>query len=378
MISMDFITALLALSVVRATPVTLGALSGILCERTGIINIGIEGTMLMSAFTSFITSAYAGRIVAAESGDNVLALAVGVLVGVITGAIMGFLLGILSIRYKVDQIVGGTVLNLLAIGLTSYLATVMIDDQNLAGIGVLPEIHIPLLADLPVLGPILFDNQPITYLMFIIVFVLHVALFYTPWGLRSRAVGEHPRAADTVGINVNFMRYLNTTIGGMMAGLAGAFLTLESVGSFRKGVMTNGRGFIALAVMLSGNYKPINALLIALLFGVSEALSIQLQMMSNQLMVLIQVVGLGLLAGGGIVAIFQWLRDRSRKPWIAVAANLIGLQILVLSLVIEIPDQTVPHQILGLPPYILTIFVVAGVVGNVRPPAAEGKVYEKL
>lgn len=365
MLDMSFFTNLLSLSVVKATPLVLGALAGILCERSGIINIAIEGMMLMAAFTGFLGAVLSNSLLT------------GVVTGVLTGALLGFFLALLSIYYKVDQIIGGTVLNLMAIGLTSYFSVTIIDENNLAGIGVLPAIHIPILADIPFIGPILFDHQPITFLMLILVFVMHGALFYTPWGLRTRAVGEHPRAADTVGIRVNRMRYINTTIGGMVAGLAGAFISLEAVGSFEKGVMTNGRGFIALAVMISGNWRPINALIIALIFGASEALGGRLEWGDvNQLATLLVVVGAALWVFGGLWGLLRYARRR-RIPWLQVILALVGLLMLVTPLVVDIPDERIPVQFLGLPPYVLTIIIVAGLVGNVRPPAAEGEVYEK-
>jgi simple sugar transport system permease protein len=210
-----------------------------------------------------------------------------------------------------------------------------------------------------------------------------VALFYTPWGLRTRAVGEHPRAADTVGIRVNRTRYMNTMLGGMMAGLAGAFITLESVGSFESGVMTNGRGFIALAVMISGNWRPVNALWIALIFGVADALSVRLQLGDvNQLQTLLVVAGLGMAIIGGIWALGRYLRHRrdpeqTPLPVVQAVVAAAGVVMLLVPALVQIPEIEIPFQFLGLPPYILTIIIVAGLVGNVRPPAAEGKVYEK-
>jgi ABC-type uncharacterized transport system permease subunit len=366
MVSGEFLISLLSLSVVKATPITLGAMAGILGERSGIINIGIEGMMLMSAFTGFLGAVFANN------------LWIGLLVGALTGAVMGLFLALLSIYYKVDQIVGGTVINLLAMGITTYFSVILIDKGNLSGIGVLPEIHIPLLADIPFIGPILFEHKPITFTMLILVFVLHVLLFYTPWGLRTRAVGEHPRAADTVGIHVNRMRYLNTSLGGMLAGLGGVFIALEAVGSFEKGVMTNGRGFIALAVMISGNWRPINSLLIALLFGAAEALGVRLQLGDmNQLATLMLVGGLGLLVIGGLWALERLVHQRDRVPYIQLVTAAVGLVLFITPFIAVIPDIEIPFQFLGLPPYILTIIVVAGLVGSVRPPAAEGKVYEK-
>lgn len=365
MLDERFVIGLLSLSVVKATPIVLAALSGLVCERSGIINIGIEGMMLLSAFT--------GSLAAILSRS----LGVGVIAGLLTGAVTGLFLAVLSIRYKADQIIGGTVINILAAGITSYFAVVIIDNNDLSGIGVLPTIRIPILSEIPIIGPILFARQPITLFMLVLVFGLHVALFYTPWGLRTRAIGEHPRAADTVGIHVNRMRYINTMIGGMLAGLGGAFLSLESVGSFEPG-MTTGRGFIGLAVMISGNWRPINALFIALLFGASEALGVRLQLGDvNQLQTLMVVAGWGLFIVAAIWALSKYRSDRTVIPWVQIISAAVGLVLVLTTYVAQIPDTTIPFQFLGLPPYILTIIVVAGLVGSVRPPAAEGKVYEK-
>ncbi len=292
----------------RATvPLVLGALSGILCERSGIVNIGIEGMMLAGAFGAFVAK------VATNDWPLPSSLLLGVLAALLIGGLMGLLHATLSIRFRMDQIISGTVLIILATGFTSYLF-----DRNAVAQGKFSAVPIPMLADIPVIGRILFENPPLTYLALILVAVTHVALFYTRWGLRTRAVGEHPRAADTVGINVNRYRYVNTTIGGMLAGLAGGFLVLEAVGQFQEG-MTAGRGFIALAAMIFGNWNPFGALGASLLFGYTQALQ-------NEL----------LLAG----------------------------------------FTTVPRQFVSMLPYVVTIIAVSGFVGRVRPPAAEGKVYE--
>ena len=230
----------------RATiPLALGAMSGILCERTGIINIGIEGMMLAGAFAAFVAK------VATNGWPLYASLAVGVLAALLVGGLMGLLHGTFSIRYRMDQIISGTVLIILASGLTAYLF-----DRNAIAVGKFSAIRIPLLADIPVIGDILFKNPPLTYLALLLVVVLHVTLFHTRWGLRTRACGEHPRAADTVGINVNKYRYFNTMLGGAVAGLAGGFLVLEAVGQFQEG-MTAGRGFIALAAMIFGNWNAV-------------------------------------------------------------------------------------------------------------------------
>lgn len=302
----------------RATvPLVLGALSGILCERSGIINIGIEGMMLAGAFAAFTAK------VATNDWPLLASLLFAVLIALLMGAVMGWLHAVLSIRFRMDQIISGTVLIILATGFSSYLF-----NRDAVAIGKFTNVRIPVLADIPVVGRVLFENPPITYLALILVVVVHVALFYTRWGLRTRAVGEHPRAADTVGINVNRYRYVNTSIGGMLAGLAGAFLVLEAVGQFQEG-MTAGRGFIALAAMIFGNWNPFGALAASLLFGYTQALQ-------NEL----------LLAGINSFAL----------PGIG--------------------DINVPRQFISMIPYIVTIVAVSGLVGRVRPPAAEGKVYE--
>ncbi len=302
-----FGTSALSYMLRASVPLILGALSGILCERSGIVNIGIEGMMLAGAFAAFVAK------VATNSWPLTASLCFGVLIALLIGALMGLLHATFSIRFRMDQIISGTIIIILATGFSSYLF-----NRDAVAEGKFLMIRIPLLADIPVIGPVFFENPPLTYLALILVVVVHVALFYTRWGLRTRAVGEHPRAADTVGINVNRYRYMNTMMGGMLAALAGAFLVLEAVGQFQEG-MTAGRGFIALAAMIFGNWNPFGALGASLLFGYTEALQ-------NEL----------LLAG----------------------------------------VASIPRQFVSMLPYIVTIIAVSGFVGRVRPPAAEGKVYE--
>jgi ABC-type uncharacterized transport system permease subunit len=294
-------TGILNATLRQSTPLVLGALCGLLGERSGVINIGIEGQMLLSAFVGFLVT------VATRS------LLAGVLAGMTMGALLGLFLAFMSVTLKMDQIIGGTVINIMALGLTSFFYQA---GQTIPG--KLPALDLGFLAEIPLLGPVLFRNPPITYMALILVFAIHYALFYTRWGLRTRAVGEHPRAADTVGINVYRMRYMNVMLGGAIAGLAGAFLTLESVGSFER-AMTNGRGFVALAVMIFGKWTPLGSWGAALLFGFANAVQTQLQFSGT-------------------------------------------LQI--------------PHQFIGMLPYVLTIVVLAGFVGRSRPPAAVGQPYE--
>jgi simple sugar transport system permease protein len=290
-----------------ATPIALGALAGILCERSGVVNIAIEGTMLFSACIAYI--------IALSSGSAL----VGLVVAMLAGSAIVMIHAVLSLHYKTDQIISGTVINILAVGVTGYLRTSVILPLQTSGYAgaALPQIDIPLLSSIPVLGPMLFQHKPITYLMLILVPVTSYMLFRTPWGLRTRAIGEHPRAADTMGINVNRLRYLNVWISGFLAGLAGAWFSIEASYNFDD-VMTNGRGYIALAAMIFGNWTPFGALSGALLFSAADALQIKIQ----------------------------------------------GF------------DFALPSQFVQMLPYVITIVVLAGVIGKARPPAASGKPYE--
>lgn len=289
--------AVLASAIRQSTPLALGALCGLMGERSGIINIGIEGQMLTAAFIGFLAHVWTGNPY------------VGIVMGLCAGMVMGLVLAFMSVTLRMDQIIGGTVINIMALGLTGYLYQPGLTTQ-----GKLQAIPMGVFADIPLIGPILFSNPPITYLTPLLVIGAHFFLFHTPWGLRTRAVGEHPEAADTVGINIRRVQYTNLALGGAMAGLAGAFLTLEAVGSFERG-MTNGRGFVALAVMIFGRWTPLGAWGGALLFGLATAFQTQLQFFG--------------------------------------------------------PLQ-IPHQFIGMLPYLLTVVVLAAFVGRSRPPAALG------
>jgi ABC-type uncharacterized transport system permease subunit len=323
------ITSMLATTIAVATPLTLGALSGLFCERSGVVNIGIEGMMLGAAFFGWLAAIYMNTIFHMAP---LISLIVGVLVAMLTGGLFALLHAALSITFKVDQIIGGTVINILAIGITGFLnrqmffgAGSVFGGQIPHAPGVLPRIAIPLLSDIPTIGRI-FEQQPITWAALILVLVTHFVIFKTRWGLRTRAVGEHPRAADTVGINVYRMRYLNVIIGGMLAGLGGGFLTLESISSFEP-LMTNGRGFIALAALIFGNWTPFGAWSAALVFGAAQALQINLQFFRELI-----------------------------PPSLSILQN---------------------SYVVGLAPYVLTMLILTGLIGRTIPPAADGQVYEK-
>jgi simple sugar transport system permease protein len=300
----------LQLSIFAATPLILGALAGIVGERSGVINVAIEGQLLAGAF--------AGAL-AASVAQN---LGVGIIAAALAGALIGALLAVFAIRYAVNQVVLGVVINLLVLGLTSYLyhALMQQDAQTYNSPGVLTPIRIPGLADIPIIGPLLFDANIIVYLMYVLIVVVDVGLFRTRWGLRTRAVGEHPRAADTVGIDVRRIRYRNVILAGLIAGLGGAFLTIGAVGSFSANI-SSGKGFIALAAVIFGRWSPRGAIAAALLFG-----------FTNELQVLLSVVGT--------------------------------------------PVQ-IPSAFLSMLPYVATLFAVAGLVGRVSAPAADGVPYTK-
>jgi simple sugar transport system permease protein len=300
----------LQLSIFAATPLILGALAGIVGERSGVINVAIEGQLLAGAF--------AGALFASVTHSD----GIGIVAAAIAGGLIGALLAVFSIRYAVNQVVLGVVINLLVLGLTSYLyqALMQQDPQTYDSPSVLAPIRIPGLADIPILGPLLFNANIIVYLMYVLIVVVDIGLFRTRWGLRTRAVGEHPRAADTVGINVQRVRYRNVILAGFIAGLGGAFLTIGAVGSFSANI-SSGKGFIALAAVIFGRWSPRGAIAAALLFG-----------FTNELQVLLSVVGT--------------------------------------------PVQ-IPSAFLSMLPYVATLFAVAGLVGKVSAPAADGVPYRK-
>ena len=290
----------------RATPLIFGALAGVLCERAGVVNIAIEGMMLGGAFTGCIVGSASNNIV-------------GLLAGILVGALFGGLLGYLSIKFRVDQVVGGTVINIFALGITSYLAArVLTQYPDLNNPDTFRPIGIPVLENIPFFGGVVFNNTPHVFAAFLFVALVNFALFRTKWGLRLRAVGEHPSAADTVGINVNRTRYVAVFLGGALAGLGGTFFTLDSAGQFEED-MVAGKGFIALAALIFGRWHPVGALGAALVFGFAEEFQ-------------------GRLASLG---------------------------------------SPIPSQFLLMAPYVVTLIVVAGLIGRSRAPAADGVPFER-
>ncbi|MGH2377041.1 MAG: ABC transporter permease [Candidatus Limnocylindria bacterium] len=317
---------LLPIVLALATPLALGALCGVLCERSGVVNIGIEGIMLAAAFTGYL-AAFATH----QSIGPGPALVFGVAVAVGTGALLGLLHAWLCVTVRADQIIAGTIINIGALGMTAYFNRLIITPSGRGGAGVMGPLDLPeWLVALPFAGPLVrmfFEQSPIVMSVLFIVVVLQVLLFRSRWGLRTRAVGEHPKAADTVGIDVFRQRYQNVIAGCALAGLAGAYLTLESTGSFQNG-MTGGRGFIALAAMIFGRWTPIGAFGGALLFGTFTAFG-----------VIVQV-----------------------RP----ADGDLGVLL-----------SSVPTFWYAALPYLLTVVILAGVVGRAIPPAADGIPYEK-
>jgi simple sugar transport system permease protein len=316
------LTGLVANSIVASIPYVLGAMAGIVCERSGVINIAIEGQMLVGAF--------AGALFASSAGS----LGIGLLASVLGGALIAVLLAVFAIRYLVNQVILGVVLNALALGLTNLgFHSIMAGDKNSqeynAG-AVLSPIKIPVLGDIPVIGQAFFDVNIIVYITYVLVILIDIGLFRTRWGLRTRAVGEHPKAADTMGIKVNRIRYRNVLIGGLIAGLAGATLTIGGSGQFNANI-SSGKGFIALAAVIFGRWTPIGSYGAALLFAVFDSIGIAVSILPP--------------SGN-----YQQLGD------------LVAI---------------VPENFYSTLPYIMTIVILAGVVGRSIPPAALGQPYVK-
>jgi ABC-type uncharacterized transport system permease subunit len=309
------LAGLLATTLNKAVPITLGALSGVICERAGVVNIAIEGMMLSGA----MVSAYVGSVARIHIANETVGLWLALAAAVAMGGLLGLLLGVLSIKYKANQIISGTVINILATGFTSYISAKFLQTyQELNNPAIFKAFSIPVLGKIPILGTILFNNNMFVYALFFFLILIQVVLFRTKWGLRLRSVGEHPKAADTLGINVFKTRYTAVILGGMMAGFAGAYFTLGSVGRFDE-VMTAGRGFIGLAAMIFGNWTPFGSFGAGLLFGFADSL----------------------------------------------ASRIAILQI------------NIPSEFLLMAPYIATMVILAGVVGKGHTPAADGEAYEK-
>jgi general nucleoside transport system permease protein len=301
------IPGLLVGGLALATPLVFGSLGGVLGERAGVVNVAIDGQLLFGAFS------------AALVGSATHSPWAGLVAAIVAGVLVSWVLAVFALRYWVDQVIVGVVLNVLVTGLTNFFYTkIFAAVPDLNHTTKFPEVPIPGLSAIPIIGPVLFKHTIIVYVMYIAVFVVWYALFKTRWGLRVRSVGEHPQAADTVGINVNRTRFWTVSIAGAIAGIGGAFYTLDSVSSFGK-EMTNGAGFIALAAVIFGQWHPIKAALAGLLFGFATNLQSTL----------------------GIIG------------------------------------SPVPSEFLLMLPYLITIVAVAGLVGQSRAPAADGTPYIK-
>ena len=308
---------LLVESLRLGTPIALGAMAGLWCERSGVVNIGIEGMMLTSACTGFLAYAVAG------DANTTWALWFGILVAVLTGGLLALLHATLSVSFRVDQIISGVVINLLALGLTGFLRSEVLVDTGISSGVPTGNIALPLLSDIPIVGDQLFTNKPIFFAMLIIVATTAWVLFHSAFGLRVRAVGEHPHAAETLGIDPIRLRYKAVVIGGCIAGLGGAWFSMESQGGFQDN-MTNGAGFIALAALIFGKWRPATAFAGAMLFGFTRALGSRLQILD-----------------------------------------------------VTIGDFSIPSEFLQSLPYVVTIIVVAGAIGRALAPAADGVPYER-
>lgn len=295
-------TSILNFSLSYALPLILAAMVGIIGERSGVVNIGIEGQMLLSAFVAFFAAVATGSLI------------VGAFLGMAAGLLAGAFLGIAAVKWEMDQIIAGVVINIVAAGITSFYYT---PGKSLPTI--VPRIEIPILSDIPLIGQVFFNKSIFVYFTLIIVVVLQIMLFTSKWGLRTRAVGEYPSAADTAGINVYRTRIFNVAIAGILAGTAGAYLSLDAAGWFERG-FTAGRGFLALAIMIFGAWNPLGAMAAALFFGFASGLASQLQ-----------------------------------------ADAVINI----------------PQQFINMLPYVLTLIILSIAAGKVRPPGAVGQPYKK-
>ncbi len=300
-----FSTTVLAAAVRMATPLIFASLGGLFSERAGIINIALEGIMLTGAFSAMLVTSFVGNPW------------VGLVGAVITGAMMALIHAVVCIRYHANHVVSGTAINIFAGGLTVFLLRLVF---NVAGtspaVPRIPAVRLPLVADIPWIGPVLGQQNIMVYVAVALVFVSWFVLFKTVWGLRLRSVGEHPKAADTVGVNVFVMRYTALALSGALAGLGGAYLSIAHLSRFGD-QMTAGRGFIALAAMIFGKWNPIGAMGAALFFGYADALQMRLQ------------------------------------------------------------EVGIPSQFVSMLPYVLTMVALAGFIGRATPPKALGKPYTK-
>ncbi|MDP9801469.1 simple sugar transport system permease protein [Arcanobacterium wilhelmae] len=304
------LTAALGSTVAISTPLIFGSLSGVMSEHAGVVNIAIEGDLLVGAFAGILVASYFHSAW------------LGLLAAPFAGAFLGCLLALISVKYGVDQIITGVVLNVLALGLTSFFSGSLMTGEGQAVFNTnkytLHPIKIPGLAEIPVIGPALFNQTIIVYVMYVVVVVLTIMLYRSRWGLRMRAVGEHPKAADTVGIKVNRTRARNAILASAIAGFGGAFFTLGSGLAFTENISA-GNGYIALAAMILGKWHPLGALAASLMFGFATSVA---QMMPNL-------------------------------------------------------NGAIPSSLLNMIPYVITIIAVAGFVGKSRPPAAENIPYVK-
>jgi simple sugar transport system permease protein len=301
-------TGLLQGAIMLSVPLIFGSMSGLLCEKSGVINIAIEGQLLFAAFVSAAVSSITQNAV------------LGLLSAPIAGALISLILAYFSIQFQVDQVILGFVINVLVLGLTNFFYTTLLipyEDKWNMGVSFSP-IKIPLLSNLPIIGPTLFNQTIIVYLMYAFVIFIQIALFKSRWGLRTRAIGELPVAADSVGIDVNRLRFKNVMFAGLVAGTGGAYFTVGAVGPFSQN-MTAGAGFIALACLIFGKWTPRGAIVAALFFG-----------FANNLQGNLSIIGV-----------------------------------------------SIPSEFMLMVPYIATIIAVSGVVGRVRAPAADGIPYTR-
>lgn len=303
------LTSQLNLTLAYSTPLLFGVLAGVLSERAGVVNIAIEG--------QFLAAAFAASVIFSVSQSFLAALAAAAIAGLLMGAV----LALFTLKYLVDHVIVGVVVNLLATGLTGFIFQQLVarDLKTFGVVSPMPVFAIPALSEIPFIGPILFTQRPLTFMALLAVPLVWFLLHRTKWGLRVRAVGEHPRAADTVGIKVISTKTQAVLLGGIFAGLGGAYFTVGFVGAFQDNNITAGNGFIALAAVIMGRWHPVLGAGMALFFGFARALAQSIKLM----------------------------------------------------------NLPIPSEFIEMLPYVATIIAVAGLVGRVRPPAADGAHFVK-
>lgn len=355
-----FDAALFASVVVVTAPLLLSAMGELVSERAGVLNVGLEGMILMGAFFAY------------WGADGTGSPWLGILIGICAGTVLSMIMAVLAINARAEQIVVGIGLNVLALGFTAFLFELLYGQGTQVQVARLHDIAIPLLSDIPGIGSVLFDSPITTYVAYLLVPLVAYLLYRTTWGLAIRAAGETPRAADTAGVSVNLTRWLATLVAGGLSGLAGATLSVVQTGLFTEG-MSGGRGYLALAAVIFGRWKPLPVLGACLVFGASEALQLRLQAEES-----VPVsVWIALAAVGAAFLLWQsyaWQRGRRDRPSPVIPGVVIVVGVV---LAVIAPSISIPSQLWLALPYVLALLALAGLAGRAELPRALGVPYRR-